>query len=345
MRLLFLLLIFLFPCLNYGQEEQTCNLQEEHFNILFIGNSYSLDASAYLPRLLVDMGVAENEYCVYCAVQAGASLDYWWKVYQQGAEIENLCQMGGTKLADHAWTLAELLHEPWDVVVLQQASALSNQLKSYRPYLQNMVDMLRRESAKPDVTIAFQLTWSKYFSADKGPYGTNGWRSIVETVQQISDEVGLTTIIPSGTVIQNLRRTDLNSSLYLTRDGVHLAYGVAQYAVALACYETLCRPLTGQSALDAPPSDAVKALQPDHKGVIPITDDNYKVIYECVRAAMANPYELISPDAVPSPQSAQRNAAPRQRSPIYDKNERMLRYRAPGINIVGGKKVFTPVRH
>ena len=163
MRLLFLLLIFLFPCLNYGQEEQTCNLQEEHFNILFIGNSYSLDASAYLPRLLVDMGVAENEYCVYCAVQAGASLDYWWKVYQQGEEIENLCQMGGTKLADHAWTLAELLHEPWDVVVLQQASAQSNQLKSYRPYLQNMVDMIRRESPLP-VTRAFQLTVSYFLN-------------------------------------------------------------------------------------------------------------------------------------------------------------------------------------
>ena len=89
----------------------------------------------------------------------------------------------------------------------------------------------------------------------------------------------------------------------------------------------------------------MKALQPDHEGLIPITDDNYKVIYECVRAAMANPYELISPYAFPSQYSAQRNAASRQRSPIYDIHGRLLRYRAPGINIVGGKKVFTPVRY
>ena len=41
----------------------------------------------------------------------------------------------------------------------------------------------------------------------------------------------------------------------------------------------------------------------------------------------------------------QRNTAPRQRSPIYDIHGRLLRYRAPGINIVGGKKVFTPVHH
>ena len=344
MRLLFILLIFLISFPSFGKEDKARALQEEHLNILFIGNSYSLDASAYLPRLLVDMGVAENEYCVYCAVHAGASLDYWWKVYQQGEEIENLYQMGGTKLADHAWTLAELLHEPWDVVVLQQASVLSNQLKSYRPYLQNMVDMVRRESPQPDVTIAFQLTWSKYFSADKGPYGTNGWRSIVETVRQISDEVGLTTIIPSGTVIQNLRRTDLNSSLYLTRDATHLARGVPQYAVALACYETFCLPLTGKSALGIPPTDALKGLFSKEADWMPITNENFSLIHECVRAALANPYELISLDASPDQQGAQRNHAPRQRSPIYDIHGRPLRYKAPGINIIGGRKVFTPAR-
>lgn len=345
MRLLFLLLVCLISFPSQGQEGQTRTLQDEHLNILFIGNSFSLDAAAYLPRLLVDMGVRQGQYSVYCAAHAGASLEYWWNVYAWGEEIQELYHLGGTKLTDRAWSLAELLHEPWDVVVVQQASALSNQIKSYRPYLQNMVDMIRRESPNPDVTIAFQLTWSKYFSADTGPYGTNGWRSIVETVRPICSEVGITTIIPSGTAIQNLRRTYLNTPLYLTRDATHLAHGVPQYAVALACYETFCQPLTGISALGLPPTEALKNLFANEADRIPVTAENYCLIHECVRAALANPFELIGPDAFPDQQGAQRNHAPRQRSPIYDVHGRLLRYKSPGINIVGGKKVFTPAHH
>lgn len=344
MRLLFLLLVCLFSSPSQGQEGQVRTLRDEHLNVLFIGNSFSLDAAAYLPRLLVDMGVRQGEYSVYCAAHAGASLEYWWNVYARDEEIEGIYHMGGTALENRAWTLAELLHEPWDVVVVQQASALSNQIRSYRPYLQNMVDMIRRESPQPDVTIAFQLTWSKYFTADTGPYGTNGWRSIVGTVRRICSEVGITTIIPSGTAIQNLRRTDLNTPLYLTRDATHLARGVPQYAVALACYETFCLPLTGKSALGIPPTDALKELFSKEADRMPITNENFSLIHECVRAALANPYELIGPEAFPNQQGAQRNHAPRQRSPIYDIHGRLLRYKAPGINIVGGRKVFTPAR-
>ena len=345
MRLLFLLLACLFSFPSQGQEGQVRTLQDEHLNILFIGNSFSLDASVYLPQLLVDMGVPQGQYSVYCVAQAGASLEYWWKVYAGGEEIQYLYHQGGAKLMDRAWSLAELLHEPWDVVVLQQVSTLSNQLKTYRPYLQNLVDMIQRESPNPDVTIAFQLTWSKYFSADTGPYGTNGWRSTVETVRQIEDEGWLPALIPSGTAIQNLRRTDLNTPLYLTRDATHLAHGVPQYAVALACYETFCQPLTGISALGLPPSEELKNLFANDADRIPITDKNYNLIHECVSAALVNPYELISPEAFSGQKGAQRNHAPRKRSPIYDVHGRPLRYKAPGINIVGGRKVFTPACH
>lgn len=171
MRLLLLLLLLLIFFPSFGQESQTQRLQDEHLKILCIGNSFSMDATLCLPQLIVDMGVPDSKQCVYCAMYAGASLDYWWEHCSRGDTITYLYRMSGTKLEDRPWTVAELLHLPWDVVILQQASVYSDQLETYRPYLKNMVEMVRRESANPDVTIAFQMTWSKHPTARTGPYG------------------------------------------------------------------------------------------------------------------------------------------------------------------------------
>ena len=172
MRLLLLLLLLLISFPSFGQESQAQRLQDEHIKILCIGNSFSMDATLCLPQLIVDMGVPNSKQCVYCAMYAGASLDYWWEHCTRGDTIAYLYRMSGTKLEDRPWTVAELLHLPWDVVILQQASVYSDQLETYRPYLKNMVEMVRRESAHPDVTIAFQMTWSKHPTARTGPYGT-----------------------------------------------------------------------------------------------------------------------------------------------------------------------------
>ena len=171
MRLLLLLLLLLISFPSFGQESQAQRSQDEHIKILCIGNSFSMDATLCLPQLIVDMGVPNSKQCVYCAMYAGASLDYWWEHCSRGDTIAYLYRMSGTKLEDRPWTVAELLHLPWDVVILQQASVYSDQLETYRPYLKNMVEMVRRESANPDVTIAFQMTWSKHPTARTGPYG------------------------------------------------------------------------------------------------------------------------------------------------------------------------------
>ena len=336
MRLLiFLLLIILLPFPSRGQDEQAQTHPYEHLNILCIGNSFSMDATLCLPQLLVDMGVPNSKLCVYCAMYAGASLDYWWDHCSQGDTIKYLYRMSAIKLEDRTWTINELLHQPWDVVILQQASVYSDQLDTYRPYLKDMVEMVRRESANPDVTIAFQMTWSKHPTARTGPYGLEGWRGIAKTVRQMCEEVGITTIIPTGTILQNMRSTQLNTPLLITRDAFHLAYGIGQYAAALSFYESICRPITGKSALGIPPSAAMRAIHAKDEGFIPITDDNYKIIHRCVKAAIDHPFELMEDvDAIESPLVSSPHPS------IFDLSGRPLREPQPGLQIIGGKKVF-----
>lgn len=340
MRLLLLLLLLLISFPSFGQESQAQRLQDEHIKILCIGNSFSMDATLCLPQLIVDMGVPNSKQCVYCAMYAGASLDYWWEHCSRGDTIAYLYRMSGTKLEDRPWTVAELLHLPWDVVILQQASVYSDQLETYRPYLKNMVEMVRRESANPEVIIAFQMTWSKHPTARTGPYGTEGWQRIAQTVRLMCQEVGITTIIPTGTVLQNMRRTELNTPLLITRDAFHLAYGIGQYAAALAFYESICRPITGKSALGIPPSEAMKAIHAGEEGFLPITDENFRLIHDCVKAAMTNPFELTTDASaidLPLVSSPSNSFSP---TAIYNLSGRQLLQPQPGVNIVGGKKVL-----
>lgn len=200
--------------------------------------------------------------------------------------------------------------------------------------------MVRRESANPDVTIAFQMTWSKHPTARTGPYGTEGWQRIAQTVRQMCQEVGITTIIPTGTVLQNMRRTELNTPLLITRDAFHLAYGIGQYAAALAFYESICRPITGKSALGIPPSEAIKAIHAGEEGFLPITDENFRLIHDCVKAAMTNPFELTTDASaidLPLVSSPSNSFSP---TAIYNLSGRQLLQPQPGVNIVGGKKVL-----
>ena len=100
MRLLLLLLLLLISFPSFGQESQAQRLQDEHIKILCIGNSFSMDATLCLPQLIVDMGVPNSKQCVYCAMYAGASLDYWWEHCSRDDTIAYLYRMSGTKLED-----------------------------------------------------------------------------------------------------------------------------------------------------------------------------------------------------------------------------------------------------
>ena len=69
------------------------------------------------------------------------------------------------------------------------------------------------------------------------------YESILDAVNQMKAETGLSVIIPTGMVIQDLRKTYISNDLELTRDGYHLDYGAGRYAAACTWFETLIRPM------------------------------------------------------------------------------------------------------
>ena len=291
-----LLLLFLPPIFLWAQPDVTP--RDTTLRVLCIGNSFSLDGSTLLPQLLVDAGVSTRKFQIYAAVYAGASLEYWDNMRATDAPLPYVYNMGGSlfRLENRQWTLRTLLqNRPWDVVVIQQASSQSNKHNSYQPYISRLNEYIHQECLNKLVRVAWQLTWSYPQTATSGPIDEEGWREIAMIANQKCHDVGISTIIPSGTAIQNARTTTLGQdSNALTRDGLHLTLGVGRYIAAMSWYESICRPIFGKSIIGIPVSKAIKDCDRGKEGFQEVTDENYLLCQQCVQEAVADPLHLMN---------------------------------------------------
>lgn len=119
-------------------------------NLFLIGNSFSQNATRYLPEL-----AAEGGYTLHLgrAEVGGCSLQRHWEhfEYAERGREEGKFYNGRT--------LRELLSEDeWDLVTLQQASINSSDVSSYRLYARWLCDTV--QSLCPGSEIALHQTWA-----------------------------------------------------------------------------------------------------------------------------------------------------------------------------------------
>ena len=296
LKRLLLLLIFLYPGFLLAQTDDAP--RNTTLRVLSIGNSFSIDANLILPQVVVDAGVPRDNFVLYATIYAGASLEYWDNMYTTDTPLPYLHYMGGKllRLEDKEWTLRTLLQsQPWDVVVIQQASALSTNHKSFQPYMNRMIEYIRQDCPNKHVRIGWQLTWSYPQTATSGPVYEEGWRKIAMIANQKCHDAGIDFIIPSGTAIQNARTTELGeNSNGITRDGLHLSFGVGVYIAAMTWYESIFRPIYGKSIIGVPVSQAIKDCDRGKEGFQEITDENYLICQQCVKEAVSDPLHLMT---------------------------------------------------
>ena len=296
LKRLLLLLIFLYPGFLLAQTDDAP--RDTTLRVLSIGNSFSIDANLILPQVVVDAGVPRDNFVLYATIYAGASLEYWDNMYTTDTPLPYVHYMGGKllRLEDKEWTLRTLLQsQPWDVVVIQQASALSTNHKSFQPYMNRMIEYIRQDCPNKHVRIGWQLTWSYPQTATSGPVYEEGWRNIAMIANQKCHDAGIDFIIPSGTAIQNARTTELGeNSNGITRDGLHLSFGVGVYIAAMTWYESIFRPIYGKSIIGVPVSKAIKDCDRGKEGFQEITDENYLICQQCVKEAISDPLHLTT---------------------------------------------------
>lgn len=255
------------PAIPFSPTETPENYK---LKILAIGNSFTVDATEYL-RILIDDAI-ENDVLIARLVRNSCSLEMHWDNH-----VSNNSDYKFQYQYDSAWrdypisTIdAALDFTDWDIVVIQQVSGLSGDYTTYQPYLDNLCRLFR--DANSDTKIAWHFTWAypqgsthpdfKYYGNDSDTM----YDAIISAGSKAAGNLDMT--IPSAQLIQKLRYEYTDAGIDFTRDGYHLSYGMAMYAVASLWHEILITPYTGYSALGC-----------DFNG---IAEDDQKIIKSCI---------------------------------------------------------------
>ncbi len=213
--------------------------------ILFIGNSFSEDASRYVEAISDGELFVTNLYIGGCSLEMHADNVKSGKKayeYRRSGEFIEMCSIEDA-----------LKKEEWDYVSLQQVSGYSGIPESYEPYINEVIDFVKR--LVPNAKLVFHKTWA-YESDSEHPSFSNYnndralmYRKITETTAEITKKYSLP-VIPSGDVVEAIRSLSEfsgdSADRKITRDGFHLSYDYGRYAAGLTVFKFF----TGKRAQD-----------------------------------------------------------------------------------------------
>lgn len=143
--------------------------------LFIIGNSFSKNATAYLPNL-----VKENDHQLVIgrAELGGHSLQQHWE-YAAAAEANTEDPKGKPY---NGKSLRMLLSEgTWDVVTMQQFSYLSADVESYSPYAQKLYDYIK--SIQPNAKVLLHQGWA--YRSDAKKFGRVAPEQLAKTQKEM----------------------------------------------------------------------------------------------------------------------------------------------------------------
>ena len=172
--------------------------------VLLIGNSFSQNASTYLPRLAEEGG---HVLILGHAEIGGCPLEKHWRLaqlYEKDPDNPAGRPYKGKK------SLRMLLTEgTWDVVTMQQYSFFSSCVETYRPYARQLYDYVRK--FQPEARILMHQTWA--YRVDAPRFGLKEkekegkqvkcatdeemWRLSRAAYHEVAEELGVE-LIPVG---------------------------------------------------------------------------------------------------------------------------------------------------
>lgn len=272
-----------------GINEYTCRYCGDTFTenignavkILAIGNSFTVDGTAYLYDMLTDAGI-ENVVLERLQI-GGCSLDTHWTNISENKSSYSCTLYTKEGMSSTASSINYAISEyDWDFITIQQVSQYAGMPDSYGN-LHNILEFLDQNKTNEDAKIFWQMTWAYQQNSTHSGFANYNkdqmtmYNAIVNTVKEtvLADEL-IDGVIPSATTIQNMRTSHLGDTL--TRDGFHASYDYGRYSIAL----TWMKALTGLSP------ENVDWVPADYAYVA----DNLDLIREAVNNAVEKPYEV-----------------------------------------------------
>lgn len=279
--------------------------------ILFIGNSFTLDAVNRLPGFISAAGLdgiqmthmyyggrTIPEYCStfssakdYSCFQCGPGRENWFT--ETGKTLEDI-----VKICD------------WDIITIQEHTGTPSawyweQASSRVPELtekaavEGLVAKIKAACPNKDVKIYYLLSQAygksstvlkNYFSKDQSKMFT----TICDMAKKAMDTGLFAGVISTAAALQNLRGTSLNTDMDLTRDTYHMDYGRARFTASELMFESLISTSEYGKGVKLDNTTYRVTENNTESGTYcsPVDDAAAKICLKAARAAIEKPFEV-----------------------------------------------------
>ncbi len=276
----------------------------QSLSILFIGNSFTVDATEHLPGMLKSAGITNVRMAR--AYHGGYKLPEFFENYAAPDICTYyFCQAGATKWENDGVlnrSLRSIIEsDEWDIVTIQEHTG-SKYAWEWSTTAQDAIfglcDKIQQAQPLHRPTICYIMAqaygrsntyiYPKYFTSQQAMF-----EAITAQVEKITTKSCIDIVIPSGTALQNLRTTSLNKNngMDLTRDSYHMDFGISRYAAAATVFQTLITPFTQQS-VEANTYRYSNSSTSTTAYSTPVTDANAPIAITAALEACRTPYAV-----------------------------------------------------
>lgn len=277
-------------------------------NILFIGNSFTLDSVEHLPGILDAVGNSK----------VNMTLMYWGGGLIGKDHVANYSTGEGYTCytcspGQKAWTAhtkgsistAKVVKDTkWDIVTIQEHTGNSvawSWTSTEKEHIMNLINKVKSDLPSGSTPKFYYIMSQAYYNMNKigsgsKPYITwtdqvGMYNVIVDFAKKVMAECPFDGIIATGTMLQNLRTSSANTTNDSTRDGYHMDWGLARYGASCTVFETLITPKF-TTTLDNCSFTYSKSDTSVDSYSTPVTAANAPIALQAARYAIQNPYQI-----------------------------------------------------
>lgn len=234
-------------------ENKPLPVNPDTLKILTIGNSFSENATFWLPRLMTSAGI-ENVVIGRMYI-GGCSLQKHCEQYEKNGLMYEFTKntRNGWNVVWESCSLKQALQaDNWNVVTLQQNSEQSGQWGTYLPYLEKLVNIVHTEC--PGAAIVWHQTWAYASNSTMAAFNTYGrnqktMTDAIDCCTRLVQSSGIPVVIPSGSSVKRMRGSKYCADTEFSYDTHHLSpHG--KYIAACAWYRALIEPIFGKKLSD-----------------------------------------------------------------------------------------------
>ena len=274
--------------------------------ILFIGNSFTMDAVRMLPTILEARNIDDIQlvHMYYGGRTIPEYVSGWSTSTDYHCYVCNPGDTDWTELTGKSLATVTATGE-WDIITIQEHTGRSiawgrnqTELETEIGQVQALVNLVKGTAAgTPELYYILSQAYhdlSKTQNTTKNFTTTDEMWSVIAPVgQAIVDGCGFDGVISTGVMLQNLRTSSLNNSNGLSRDGYHMDYGISRFGAACTVYETLIKPVKGALPNDlvcGPTADSFEGTS----WTTAVTATRAPIALQAARYAILSPYAVTS---------------------------------------------------